>query len=163
MERVARFYGFEPNRHGYIRCPFHQERTASLKLYPDAKGWHCFGCGKGGSAIDFVMALLHLSYPQALMRLDSDFHLGLTGARPDPSQQAKAGILRRQRENTAMLERQAVAKAAEDFRYYWECYKYFAPTREEWEAGYVHPLYLEAVRELPPLEHFLDKRLDRRK
>lgn len=58
MDEVARHYGFEPNRAGFMRCPFHQgDHTASLKIYAGDRGWHCFGCNSGGSVIDFVMRL----------------------------------------------------------------------------------------------------------
>jgi hypothetical protein len=43
----------EEARFGSIRCPFHEDDTPSMKLYPDDRGWHCFGCGKGGSIVDF--------------------------------------------------------------------------------------------------------------
>lgn len=36
------------------RCPFHRDNTPSFTVFPDG-GWHCFGCGAGGSLIDFVM------------------------------------------------------------------------------------------------------------
>ena len=50
-------YGLPPNRSGFVQCPFHQgDRHASLKVYSGNKaGWHCFGCGAGGSVIDFAM------------------------------------------------------------------------------------------------------------
>ena len=82
MRQVAERYGFDPNRSGFIKCPFHQgDRTASLKIYPGDKGFHCFGCGAHGSVIDFVMRLFDLSFPQAVVRLSSDFNLGLTAHR----------------------------------------------------------------------------------
>lgn len=43
------------NKAGFARCPFHGERTASLKLYRDKNRAHCFGaCGKGYDVIDIV-------------------------------------------------------------------------------------------------------------
>ncbi|MBI4548096.1 MAG: toprim domain-containing protein [Ignavibacteriae bacterium] len=39
------------------RCPFHQEETPSFHVTPEKRLWHCFGCGKGGSVIDFVMEM----------------------------------------------------------------------------------------------------------
>ena len=78
MLTVARHYGHEPNRAGFIRCPFHAgDRTASLKIYPGQRGWHCFGCGKGGSVIDFVALDLGLAPLDAVRRLNKDFHLGI--------------------------------------------------------------------------------------
>lgn len=47
-------------------CPFHQEKTPSLMVSP-AKGiFKCFGCGKGGNAINFVMEHERITYPEAL-------------------------------------------------------------------------------------------------
>lgn len=66
---AAERYGFTPNWAGYICCPFHGERTASLKLYEDG-GWYCFGCHAGGSSIDFVMRLFNLEFRQAVVRLE---------------------------------------------------------------------------------------------
>ena len=50
-------------------CPFHSEKTASFSVNP-AKGiYKCFGCGKGGNAISFIMEIEHLSYPEAIRHL----------------------------------------------------------------------------------------------
>lgn len=77
MRDVVEHYGFYPNRGGYIACPFHNEKTASLKVYPDTGGWHCFGCGRGGSTIDFVSELEGISFHAACQRMDEIFHLNL--------------------------------------------------------------------------------------
>lgn len=42
------------NHSGFAKCPFHNEKTASMKIYKDNR-FHCFGCGKDGDVIDFVM------------------------------------------------------------------------------------------------------------
>ena len=74
MDTVARHYGYQPNRAGFIHCPFHPgDRTASLKLYPGSRGWHCFGCNRGGSVIDFVALDLGLAPLDAVRRLNEDF------------------------------------------------------------------------------------------
>ena len=54
------------------RCPFHgggQEKTPSFKVEPDLKMYHCFGCGKGGSVVGFVMEMDKLTYPEAIKNL----------------------------------------------------------------------------------------------
>ena len=47
-------------------CPFHSEKTPSFSVAPDKQIYHCFGCGKGGSVINFVMEIENLSYPDAV-------------------------------------------------------------------------------------------------
>lgn len=52
---------------GYICCcPFHREKTPSFHVSPDKQLYHCFGCGAGGSALQFVMAAENLDFPDAL-------------------------------------------------------------------------------------------------
>lgn len=47
-------------------CPFHNEKTASFSVNPSKGIYKCFGCGKGGNAINFIMEIEHLSYPEAI-------------------------------------------------------------------------------------------------
>ena len=46
-------------------CPFHKEKTPSFSVHPDRQFFHCFGCGKSGNAIDFVMEVENLTFPEA--------------------------------------------------------------------------------------------------
>jgi DNA primase len=56
-------------------CPFHNEKTPSFTVSP-AKGiFKCFGCGKGGNAVNFIMEHEHLSYPEALRWLAKKYHI----------------------------------------------------------------------------------------
>jgi len=50
-------------------CPFHNEKTPSFSVSPDKQIYHCFGCGKGGGAISFIMELENLTYPDAIRHL----------------------------------------------------------------------------------------------
>ena len=77
IDRVVSFYGYEPNRQGFLNCPFHSEKTASCKIYPKSNSFYCFGCGAGGDVIDFVRLLYGLDFRQACVRLEADF--GLVG------------------------------------------------------------------------------------
>ena len=47
-------------------CPFHNERTPSFAVNPAGQFYHCFGCGKGGGVINFIMEIENLSYPDAV-------------------------------------------------------------------------------------------------
>jgi DNA primase len=50
-------------------CPFHDEKTPSFNVRPGHGTFHCFGCGKGGDVIAFVMGVEHLSFVEAVQRL----------------------------------------------------------------------------------------------
>ena len=50
-------------------CPFHGEKTASFHVLQDRQMFHCFGCGKGGGVISFVMEIENLPYPDAVRLL----------------------------------------------------------------------------------------------
>lgn len=99
MVPVARYYGYTPNRAGYIPCPFHPDKTASLKLYSGGRGWYCFGCKKGGTVIDFAARLLNLSPLEAVKRLKTDFHLGLDLEYKEPTPQERRELQRRREVN----------------------------------------------------------------
>jgi len=57
--------------HGWYEalCPFHDEKSPSLKFREADEHWHCFGCGKHGDVIDFVAEYEHVSKPEAIARL----------------------------------------------------------------------------------------------
>ncbi len=56
-------------------CPFHNEKTPSFTVSP-AKGiFKCFGCGKGGNSVNFIMEHEQLSYPEALRWLAKKYHI----------------------------------------------------------------------------------------
>lgn len=52
-------------------CPFHNEKSPSFSVSPQKQFFHCFSCGQGGSAIDFLMKHLGLSFPEAVKQLAS--------------------------------------------------------------------------------------------
>ena len=47
-------------------CPFHSEKTPSFSVSPDKQIYHCFGCGKGGGVINFIMDVENLNFPEAV-------------------------------------------------------------------------------------------------
>ena len=92
MIDVCNTYGFRINRGGYINCPFHSERTASMKIYDGEGGYYCFGCHSGGSVIDFVVKYFDLSPSDAAKKLNEDFHLCLPiGKKPTLREHRSAG------------------------------------------------------------------------
>src|ERR1043166_3012310 len=50
-------------------CPFHQEKTPSFSVNPSKGFYKCFGCGKGGTAFNFLMEMEGLNFPEAVQRV----------------------------------------------------------------------------------------------
>ncbi len=68
-------------------CPFHNEKTPSFNVSP-AKGiFKCFGCDKGGNAVNFLMEHEHYSYPEALRYLARKYHIEIEEEKPSEEQQ----------------------------------------------------------------------------
>lgn len=71
MRDVVEKCGFRPNRAGFISCPFHNEKTASLKIYADS--FYCFGCSRSGDIFTFVMLLNDMSFHEAFVYLGGTY------------------------------------------------------------------------------------------
>ena len=86
MKEAAEYYGLEVNRGNMICCPFHADRTPSMKLNEDY--FYCFGCGTHGDVIDLVARLFNLTSLQAAKKLAYDFGI-------DPDKPPTAAALRK--------------------------------------------------------------------
>lgn len=164
MQQVAEFYGFEVNRGGFIACPFHSgDNSPSLKIYPGNRGFYCFGCGAHGDIIKFVMMLFNLSFAQAVIRLSSDFGLGLTPTRETPKE-ARERIRARQEAEEAKQRKEAeYLKKSQEHCYWWNIAKEHAPAQGNMDNPDFEfdDLYVEALHRLPSLEYWLDEHLGR--
>ena len=85
-ERGSEYYGLEVNRGNMVCCPFHNDRTPSMKLNEDY--FYCFGCGATGDVIDLVAKLFNLSSYDAAKKLADDFGI-------DPDKPPAAAALRK--------------------------------------------------------------------
>lgn len=126
VRQVLDRYGYDVNRAGFMRCPFHSgDHTASLKIYQGDRGWHCFGCHKGGSVIDFVMEHDGVSFHAACKTLDSMFSLGLyhelsfSEYRKAEVQRRNAEQSRREREEKETADRFCRSVLGRYFRWLW--------------------------------------------
>ena len=67
-------------------CPFHTEKTPSFTVSP-AKGiYKCFGCGKAGDSVKFVMEHESYSYPEALRYIAEKYRIEIVEAKPSPEE-----------------------------------------------------------------------------
>lgn len=81
-------------------CPFHGERTPSFSVSPDKQIYHCFGCGKGGGVINFVMEIENLPFPDAVRLLAKRVGLEVPEERGNPD-------FRKKRERLLSLNKEA--------------------------------------------------------
>lgn len=72
MRDIVERYGFQPNRAGFIHCPFHGgDREPSLKVYD--KDFHCHACGAHGDIFDFVRMMEDVSFKEAFQILGGEY------------------------------------------------------------------------------------------
>lgn len=75
-EVVGDFISLKRRGASYVACcPFHNEKTPSFYVTPSKGIFKCFGCGKSGTAVGFVMEYEHLDYPGALRYLANKYHI----------------------------------------------------------------------------------------
>lgn len=85
-EDVAQYLGLDVKRHFCI-CPFHDEKTASMRLYRE--GYYCFGCQASGDSIDLASKVMNVKPAAAVVILNDYFHLGLDLKRRSSAAQTK--------------------------------------------------------------------------
>lgn len=75
ITELLSYYGLTVDRNGFTRCPFHQEKTPSMKVYVKDNRVKCFGCGVNSDQIDFVVRMNKCSVPEAIRYIGEIFHL----------------------------------------------------------------------------------------
>ena len=86
VRQAAEHYGLKIGQGNMVCCPFHADRTPSMKL--DEDYFYCFGCGTSGDVIDLVARLFDLSNYEAAQKLAQDFGI-------DPDKPPAAAALRK--------------------------------------------------------------------
>ncbi|MFA6127531.1 MAG: DNA primase [Bacteroidales bacterium] len=80
-------------------CPFHNEKTPSFTVSPSKGIFKCFGCGKGGNSVNFLMEHEHLSYPDALRWLAKKYHIEIA----ETEESAEELLQKNERESMMIL------------------------------------------------------------
>ena len=149
MFDVCDKYGYNFNKKGFMNCPFHNEKTPSMRIYE--KDFHCFGCQTHGDVITFVQKLFDLSFPDALRKIDADFCLNIYGdhtfeelRRSHYKQMAIKAERERKRREKEQTDKEYWAafdewKRLDDNR---RIYKPKSPDEE------LHPLFIESLQKL---------------
>jgi DNA primase len=87
MREIAGRYGLHPNKAGFVCCPFHKEKTASMKIYD--RDFHCFGCGAHGDIFTFIMRLDNVTFKEAFQSLGGTYE--------EPTYETKLAVYKAQK------------------------------------------------------------------
>ena len=71
-------------------CPLHQEKTPSFCVNPARGTWHCFGCGRGGNVIGFLMEHEAMNFPEAVRTLARQYGIEVEEQKLTPEQDTSA-------------------------------------------------------------------------
>lgn len=159
MRDVCGLYGVEVNRGGFAKCIWHSDHKPSMKVYDGNRGCHCFSCGEGGSVIDFTMQYFGLSFKDAMLKLNADFHLCLPiGETLSSDEMHKAEAAKRRAE----ADRRAREREKVEREYHNSLDRYIALDRIIRENKPTSPDdipedYAYAVREIDKAKYSLDE------
>lgn len=93
---VSAYTPLKKNGHRYTGlCPFHNEKTPSFSVDGQKQVYYCFGCKAGGSVIQFVMDIEHLSYQEAVEHLADQLRMPLPEMTRDPAYEKRRSLKER--------------------------------------------------------------------
>ena len=149
MVSAVEYYTAERIQKGMICCPFHKEKTASMRIYED--GFYCFGCGRGGDVINFIAYIYNVTNKNAVEKIDADFNLGLTSAEYDPVAEMKREYERKKRDDAEAWKKRMLIKLCKS-RFAWWCIgnsrDYTKYTAEETALASANCNFLDYVTEM---------------
>ena len=90
-------------------CPFHGEKTPSFAVNRELQIYHCFGCGKGGGVVNFIMEIEKLSYPDAVRFLAKRAGMEVPEDSYDPRRDRRERMLQLNREAARFFRAQLLA------------------------------------------------------
>ena len=140
---AAERYGLPIQQGSMICCPFHADRTPSMKLNEDY--FYCFGCGATGDVIDLAARLFDLSKYEAVQKLAADF--GISGEKPSVLAKLKRG------KTQAEAERHCFRVLRDYFGILQDWKEHCAPQSPE---DPIDPRYAEACHMLERIGNMLD-------
>ena len=96
-------------------CPFHNEKTPSFVVSPSKGVYKCFGCGKGGNAVTFLMEHENMTYPEALKAVAKRYGIEVREKEMTPEELPRIPLVLRE-SGSGTLEVIAAALAARGIR-----------------------------------------------
>ena len=123
-------------------CPFHHEKTPSFTINPVRQNFHCFGCGKGGDAIDFVREYENMPFTDAVQKLAQRAGVTIVSAESNPQEdrarRARGRLMDLHREATAFFHELLMKDpAAAHARAYMKSREFGGAMAERWSIGWM--------------------------
>lgn len=146
--QTAETYGLKVNRNGMTCCPFHTDKTPSMKL---DKRYYCFGCGVTGDAVDLTAHLFGIGLKDAAVKLANDFGIVFDGNQKSFVRVKKAEPTPEQK--YAQEERRCYRVLTDYYHLLRKWEVQYAPKQPEDEW---HPLFMEALQKKSQMEYLLD-------
>ena len=132
-------------------CPFHSEKTPSFSVSPDKQIYHCFGCGKGGSVISFIMEIENLSFPEAVAFLANRAGMQLPEQSNDPGAKKRQRLLALNRDAARFFHAQLKTPAGQPARDYLARRQLTAQTVTRFGLGFAPDTWDSLVRAMKAL------------
>ena len=132
-------------------CPFHSEKTPSFSVSPDKQIYHCFGCGKGGSVISFIMEIENLSFPEAVAFLANRAGMQLPEQADDPGAKKRQRLLALNRDAARFFHAQLKTPAGQIARDYLARRQLTAQTVTRFGLGFAPDTWDSLVRAMKAL------------
>ncbi len=117
-------------------CPFHSEKTPSFSVSPDKQIYHCFGCGKGGGVINFIMEIENLSFPEAVEFLAKRANMPIPEETDDRESRKRRRMLELNRDAARFFYSQLSTPAGGAARRYMEERRISPATAKNFGVGY---------------------------
>ena len=146
--QVAERYGIHVSRRGMAVCPFHDDKTPSMKV---DRRFHCFGCQADGDAVDFVSRLYDMPCRDAAIKIADDF--GIVYDSKKKSAVKKNSRKTAQAQNIADDETILCRVLTQYLHLLQEWREQYPPKRQD--ASW-HPLFAEAMQNIDYIEYLLD-------
>ncbi len=145
--QAAKHYGIHVGRNGMACCPFHNDKTPSMKL---DRRYHCFGCGADGDVIDFAAALHGLGKKEAAIQLAQDFGLSYEDWKP-PGKAKKPKPRQKSQEEQFQEAKNRCFRILADYRHLLMAWRtdYTPHSPEE----VFHPRFVEALQKQAHVEY----------
>ena len=153
--QAAETYGIQVNRYGMACCPFHHDKSPSMKV---DRRFHCFGCGADGDVVNFTARLFGLANKDAAKKLAADFEISYEKWKPpDRKERLKA----QKQANRNVRFEEAQRKFYRILTDYYHMLRRWKEERapkspdEDWDK-----YFCEALRNMAEMEYVMDSFLE---